>query len=86
LLPLQLLQPLQGRLEAEQLLYLQLQRLFKQPNKTINSRRRPPPHITLINEVGKEKQEAGSRLDRSRRRRATRTESARLNARVVSGE
>jgi hypothetical protein len=32
LLPLQLLQPLQGRLEAEQLLYLQLQRLFKQPN------------------------------------------------------
>lgn len=28
------LQPLQGRLEAEQLLYLQLQRLFKQPNKT----------------------------------------------------
>jgi hypothetical protein len=35
LLPLQLLQPLQGRLEAEQLLYLQLQRLFKQPNKTV---------------------------------------------------
>jgi hypothetical protein len=35
LLPLQLLQPLQGRLEAEQVLYLQLQRLFKQPNKTI---------------------------------------------------